>query len=266
MNLRRVCLFAAALALTTPAGAKPLAASLNVCADQLLLALADESQIAALGPLSRDKNLSRGWQRAENFPQAAGAEDIVRLKPDVLIMGRNDKPAARDLINRFGPPPLLIDLWQGFEQGKAQIRRVAAALEQPRRGETLVARIEAAELAARDAGRGRTALILGRGGYADGPDSLTASLMRAAGLMPVETGKPAGGFLSMEVLAGLKPDVVITSSSGYGSADQRAEFLRHPALQAMLAKARVITLPSTLIVCEASLPEALEALAAELRR
>ena len=246
--------------------AKPKVASLNVCADQLVLALADAAQIAALSPLSRDPNLSHGWRRAGEFRQAGGgAEEIIRLEPDVVLMGKHDKASTRELVQRLGPPVTLVELWQGFDHGKAQIRLVAAALDQRPRGEALIQRIAEAEAAAADAGRGRNALILGRGGYADGPASLTASLLAAAGLKPVETGQPFGGFVALELLVSMQPDIVVTASSGYGDNDQRAAFLRHPALQAMLERTHWIILPNALSVCEASLPEALDALAKQLR-
>ncbi len=46
--------------------------SFNLCADQLLLALADPGQIVALSRFSRDPGMSAAARKARSFPVASG--------------------------------------------------------------------------------------------------------------------------------------------------------------------------------------------------
>ena len=57
-------------------------ASLNMCTDQLLLALADSEQIAGLSPYARDRDRSFMATAADRFPVlSGGAEDVLVLAP-----------------------------------------------------------------------------------------------------------------------------------------------------------------------------------------
>src|SRR5262249_57003116 len=76
---------------------------------------------------------------------------------------------------------------------RAQIREVAALLGHPERGESLLARLDAARarLASVPRPNASTALLVGHGGYTEGPTSLAAGLIAEAGLKP-PAGAPAG--------------------------------------------------------------------------
>ncbi|MGZ3312385.1 MAG: ABC transporter substrate-binding protein, partial [Xanthobacteraceae bacterium] len=88
-----------------PAQAAGLAriASINLCTDQLLLPLADPAQILGLSHFSHD-----GWQswaadEARRFPSlSGGAEDVLVLKPDVVVASLFDKRATREILKAQG--------------------------------------------------------------------------------------------------------------------------------------------------------------------
>ena len=71
---------------------------MNVCTDQLLLTLADPEQILGLSRFSRD-----GWQSwaaddARRYPMlSGGAEDVLVLKPDIVVASLFDKRSTREL-------------------------------------------------------------------------------------------------------------------------------------------------------------------------
>ena len=75
-----------------PAAAKPQrVVSINLCADQLLVALAAPGQIAALSPLARDKRLSYVAGAARSLPVHRGtAEDIVKTQADLVLIRASD--------------------------------------------------------------------------------------------------------------------------------------------------------------------------------
>src|SRR4051812_21011611 len=94
----RLLLACAALAATfaAPAGAaeQPRAASMNVCTDQLLLTLADPEQILGLSRYARDRFQSWGAEYARGYRiLSGGAEDILMMRPDVVVASLFDKRA-----------------------------------------------------------------------------------------------------------------------------------------------------------------------------
>lgn len=254
------------LAGTAAHAAGPRVLSLNLCADQLLLALADPGQIVALSRFARDASLSAAAKEAERFPTAdGGIETVLRDRPDLVLAGPYDRLVTSGMLARQGIAVRIVPLWQGFAAGAAEIRGLAKALGHPARGAALVARIEAARRAASDAGAGRSALALGRGGYVDGADSLTASLLEAAGLRPA-IPDAHGRFVPLERLLQLDPQVLVLAEGRSAATDRGAALLRHPALRAWAAGRRTVALPPALTACPGpGLAEALDILAAGLR-
>ena len=60
--------------------------SLNLCADQLLIALADPPQIAGLSRNARDPALSAAALAARHFPIVhGGVEQMLLIAPDMLV-------------------------------------------------------------------------------------------------------------------------------------------------------------------------------------
>jgi iron complex transport system substrate-binding protein len=133
----------------------------------------------------------------------------------------------------------------------AQIREFAALVGHPDRGDALVGEIEAAR--ARLAAvrpPASTALLIGNGGYTVGPASLAAALMAEAGLKP-PPGAPAGygGYIPLEKLIVLHPDVLVMASAVEQPDGQGAVYLTHPALRALYPPERRIILPARYTLC-----------------
>src|SRR3546814_9461461 len=74
--------------------------SMNMCADQLLIELADRGQIAALTELSRDPVLSFHADRAQSYPVAdSSAEEVLMLRPDLVVSPPFQRQEALSLLN-----------------------------------------------------------------------------------------------------------------------------------------------------------------------
>ena len=247
--------------------------SINLCADELLLTLADPGQIVALSPYATDPRLSFVADEARAFRHdAAAAETVVDLKPDLVLAGRFTKRATRTMLTRLGYRLELLDSTRSIAASIEQIRTVAALVGHPGRGEALIARIEAAETAARAAAAGRapaTAVVYQRRGYVTGGDTLTGELLSIAGFANAGgtlAGK-TGGFVPLEKIVAGPPDYLVVASSSVHVEDQGTALLAHPALAALYPPAKRIVLPEKLTVCGGpSLPAALDWLAAEARR
>jgi iron complex transport system substrate-binding protein len=276
MRRRFACLFAvAALAVSNGAVSAtglPRVVSMNVCSDQLLLTLADPEQILGLSRYARD-----GWQswaadKARNYPiLSGGAEDVLVLKPDIVVASLFDKRATRELLKANGLHLAEFTVPRTLPEVKDQIREMGEVVQHQDRASAEIARLDAAIARAREAATGRhyRVLPLSRRGFVSGRDSLVSSLLTETGLLnPAgDLGIASGGFASLEAIVSLRPDFILVSEAGDRAEDDGRAFLLHPALQRFYPPDKRIVIPERLTVCGgAMLAEALDVLTAELKR
>lgn len=276
-GLRHVLMAAALLGsicASTPAysAEQPRIASINLCTDQLLATLADPEQILGLSPYARDP--ARSWDpaKAAQFPRLSGeAEDVLVLKPDIVVAGRYTKRATRELLKDKGLRVAEFDPARSFEDVKKQLRQMGALVKHPDRADVEIAKLDAAMTHAREAARRKPfrVLAVSRRGWVSGGDNLTTSLLSAAGLTNAggELGLKAGGYASLEAIVSLKPDFLLVTDSNDYAEDEGRAFLLHPALEKFYPASKRIVIPEKLTVCGGpTLAQALDRLAAELQR
>ena len=246
--------------------------SLNVCADQLVRALADRDQIAALSVYAADRGMSYLAPSADAFRHdTSSAEQVVAQSPDLVFAGTLTKRATRDMLGRLGYSVTLLAPARTVDQSVQQIRQVAALVGHPERGEALIAEIDAARARAKAAVTDArlTAAVYQRRGYVTGSGTLTGDLIATVGLID-GGGKLAGnigGFVPLEKIVANPPNVLIVSNGDQRAEDQGSALLSHPALAELYPPAKRIVLPERLTVCGGpSLPAAFDWLAAEARR
>lgn len=246
---RRLALPLIALTLGAAPAPPQRIVSLNLCADQYLLALADPRQIAALTSLARDPQMSAGAARAARLPVSKGsAEDVLALRPDLLIAspGRRRETMARlrgRAIATVDLPPA-----ESYADIVAQVRTVAAAVGHRDRGEALIARMDARLAALPPAlGRGRIAAYYQRRGFLTGTGTLIDELIARAGLVNLATrlGRVPLARLSLEQMARARPDFLIVETATDRVTDQGTEMLHHP----VLARIPRLRLPQAWTVC-----------------
>ncbi|HKT77579.1 MAG TPA: ABC transporter substrate-binding protein [Sphingobium sp.] len=225
-----------ALGLTGAAPAPPRrVVSLNTCADQYVLALADPGQIAALSPYGHDPELSAAVGKARHFPVLKRpAEEVLAIRPDLLV----GFPAGGTSV--VGAPPgqwrtLGLGSADGFGAIKAQVRQVAAALGHVGRGEALIARMERDLADLPRPRRGGVAAYYQRRGYMTGTGTLVDELIRRAGLtnLAAKLGKPALAQVPLEEMIAARPDFLIVEAGSEAVVDQGTEMLHHPVLRAI---------------------------------
>jgi iron complex transport system substrate-binding protein len=244
--------------------------SFNQCGDQLVLALADPQQIAGLSPYAADPSLSAAAEKARAFPRLDWqAESTIALGPDLVLIGQNDRPVTKHILRAQGLRLYEIALISDLDAARRQIKDVAALLGHPERGERLLADIDAARARLRAAPKPpwHSALLVNRGGYTAGERSLAAALLEEAGLKPPAGSPPGyGGYVPLEKLLMLRPDVIVLNSAPRES-DQGSYNLSHPALEALYPPERRVILPPRYTICGgAALVEAFDYLAAALAR
>jgi iron complex transport system substrate-binding protein len=260
-------------ACTAPVAAKaPRIASINVCTDQLLLALAEPQQILGLSPYSRDGARSWAAKEAARFPKLSGeAEDVLVLKPDIVVAGRFTRRATRELLKEKGVRVVEFDAVRSIADARAQIRRMGELVGHPERAQSEIERLDAAisRTRATVARTTQSVLAVSRRGWVSGSESLTTSLLAEVGLSNAASalGIRNGGFASLEAIINLKPDLLLLSDGGDDAEDQGKAFLLHPALQRLYPKEKRIVIPERLTVCGGPmLADALDRLTSELAR
>jgi len=249
----------------------PRITSMNVCTDQLLLTLAGE-QIQGLSRYARNAEQSWAASEARAYPiLSGGAEDILMLKPDIVLASQFDKRETRALLRQNGLRLVEFAVPRDLVDVKAQIREVGAMAGHSDRAEEEIARIDAAlERAKRAfANRHYRILPLSRRGWVSGDESLIGSLLKEIGLInaAAELGVSSGGFVSLESIVKLKPDFLLVSESGNRAEDDGRAFLLHPALEQFYPASKRIVVPERLTVCGGvMLADALDLLAQGVER
>ena len=131
----------ALLALVMPATARPLprVASFGLCADQMVLMLADRAQIASVSDQASGP-LSAFAARARGIPVNRGsAEEVIAAGAKVLIYSDSLGKRSADALAGFGVTAIGLPFADGWAEVDAMTRLVARALDQTARGEALVA-------------------------------------------------------------------------------------------------------------------------------
>jgi iron complex transport system substrate-binding protein len=253
--IRFILLLLSVLAVADHASAEPprRVVSFNICADQLVVALAAPEQIAGLSPYAADPTLSAVAEPARAFRRLQWhAESTISLDPDLVLVGPRDRSVTQRMLGALGFRVVSIELVSTIAAAREQIRNVAALLGHPERGDELLARLDAARarLAAAPRPHASTALLIGHGGYTEGAATLASALLAEAGLRPPPGAPPGmGGFVPLESLVVMRPDLLVTSSLIEVPHDQGSLYLTHPAVRTLYPPDRRIILPGRYTLC-----------------
>ena len=242
--------------------------SLGVYADQLLLALADPSQIVSLSREATDPAVSYYSNLATGFPGNRGkAEAIIGLAPDLVMAGPKTPERLRDQITSLGIRIIDVAPVATIDEAIDQIGEIAVVLGRVMEGRDLARLIEAARRQATRTNWGLTVVSFREGGMVPGDGSLMSDLLGVIGLNNVGQSLSGGdGRVPLEVLVSAPPDYLVVPDYDALGAGVMA-MLSHPAIDFLFPPASRIELPDRLTHCGGpSLPEALRRLASELNR
>lgn len=208
--------------------------SINLCADQLVLALADRGQIAGLTKNATDTEMSGEAAKARGLPLLSNsAEQILAIDPDLIVGMPASRSAALSALPEQTYPLLDLDTANTLGEIHMSIRQTAVAIGHRERGDALIARMQADLAGLSKPGRGRVAAYYQRRGYMTGTGTLIDELMTRVGLVNLagKLGKPPLSQLSIEEMVAAQPDYLIVESATDKVTDQGSEMLHHPALK-----------------------------------
>jgi len=237
--------------------------SLNLCSDQLLLALADPAEIVGVTSLARDCRISVQCDATQHVPAVRGtAEEVMALRPRLVLAGPTGATTAQDAARRRGIPLIKLPSTPDLGDIPAQVVQVADSVGHPDRGAALSAAFAARLAAFPQPGERRpVAAIYEPNGYSAGPDSLTSSVLARAGLQNWAALHRDQGRIPLERLIADPPDLLVTGEPGSDPSLAEA-MLWHPALLQRFAGRRV-TVPQRDLIC--GTPATLDAVEALVR-
>jgi len=232
--------------------------SQTVGTDELLLALADPEQIAALSPLARNPDFSAVADEARRYPVMAAngdAESVLKYRPTLVLCADYSRPELVAQLRQAGAHVEIFDRYLTLQDTYANIRRVARELGAEKRGEALIADCEARVQALRARLKGvRPARVIAPSTYGlipgdqttfqdlcdhVGAENLAATRAHLVGHAP----QPSEQMLAWEL------DYVVLAGADVPSA--LAPFRSMPPYQfmAVVRAGRVALLPPYLISC-----------------
>ncbi len=231
----------------------PAVVSIDYCADQYVLALADRGQIHGVSPRARQA-FSYHRERAADVPVVEPvAEAILHAGPDLVVRFWGGNQRLVSMLERVGVDTVNILYGHDTETIFGNLTKVASALGRTDEASGLIAdqRARIAALEARPRLNLR-ALYLTPSGTTGGAGTDVDGMIRLAGLenMAAELGYRGWRTVSLEELLMNPPDVFI--GSFFDDADvSRSSWspARHPRLARMMGDVRTVPVPGRFLSC-----------------
>jgi len=134
-------IFAALLSCHLVASAPKRVVSQTIGTDDVLLALAGPGQIAALSHLAHDPLYAPDANSAKKHPTLKGssAEDILRFKPDLVLMASFSPPDSVAVLKKAGIKLYIMEKYETLEDVYECLRQVGDLLEQRQKADKLIA-------------------------------------------------------------------------------------------------------------------------------
>lgn len=252
---RALCAVAAAMVIVPISaraeGHEPRVMSLDSCADQYVLALAPRASIVGLSyragaPDSYMRTAAVGLPR-----RRATFESLVSARPEVVVRLWGGDARLTAAFDRRGVRTVRLDDAADFDGVRANVRRVAQALDRREAGERLLARMDGQLKASAGAWKGERALYLTPGGYTAGSGTLIDAMLKASGLSNAAQG-PFFSPVPLETLVMTPPRAVVLGFFDLTRAgSDRWGPGRHAALKRATGDRTIASLPGAVVGCPA---------------
>ncbi|HEX3365365.1 ABC transporter substrate-binding protein [Phenylobacterium sp.] len=224
-------------------GAPQRIMSLNVCTDLLLLELAPRARIASVTFLAPEAAQAL-------FPGATAgvalnhgsAEDIVNVKPDLILDSGLSNPMIKRIAKRMGAPVVEVKNADSFADIRDVVRQVGAAVGEGARAEALIAQMDAelADLAAHPPARRLRVVAWSGGSSVPGKGSLTDAIITAAGAVNIAAQPGASeSTFGVEELLAAAPDALLYGGATLGRPSLLNDEGQHRAVRQLYAGRRI---------------------------
>lgn len=241
---------------------QPAVASINLCADQLLILLAEPEQILAVSNLAREAAGSHFVERARHLPVTDGnAEQILAMQPDLVIAGAYTTRYSVNLLRSLGTRVEILPIANSIEDMFSNLQRVAGWLGQQQKAAVMIkqlrSRLESVrsrqtQIANSRQGEQRSlAVVYDANGFTVGPATLRGEMLELAGWENVarQEGIETYGNLTLETLVKLSPHAIVESPYQGDSYSRAQRYAQHPVLRSSGIDPMIIRLDSSDTVC-----------------
>lgn len=237
----RAIILLGAIAWASAAAAAPeRVVSINLCTDIIAADLAAPGTLKSVFRLGRDPADSPVAEKLRDIPPNDGRiEDVLPFAPDLVLAHEWTAPFTLDLLARMGIPVAMVKDARSFDDIRANIRVVAAALHRVAEGEALIARFDAdMEAARRPSGSGPRAILYQDLGSAATPGSILGRILAHTGFRNVIGGDNAVGLVypGIEDVIALRPGLIALGIYRPDAPSQASALLAHPALRLYRAR------------------------------
>jgi iron complex transport system substrate-binding protein len=244
--------------------------SANLCADRLALDLVAPDRIVSVSALAFDPGISTVASRVGGLhANRGGAEEILALAPDLVLLGAFAPRGGAALLRRLGLAVHEVPLVQDLDGARRAILELAARLHVPARGAALVAALEArlADLPRPIREGERRAIAIQAGGWVAAAGTVPDSLFARLGIVNAAAGGAgASGMraLDAEGILALRPGLAAVERLPARGSSRAEELLSHRAL--VRAAPRRVDIPARDWICpDGALADAAAAIAGAAR-
>ena len=221
---------------------RPTIVSLNPCSDAILAEVADPAQVLAISHFSQNPaSSSMDLEKAAQYRSVSGsAEEVLALRPDVVVADEFVPPATRAAFTDLGIRLVQLPIVATVDQARQQVLELARLAGHESAGILLNAQIDAS-LARAAAPRGNlpvSAIVWQAGGIVPGRDTLVADMLAHTGftLQSAARGMVQADYLPLEAVLARPPRVILVAGDTQA---QENRLLSHPALDHMEGTRRV---------------------------
>jgi len=229
--------------------------STGLCADQLLLMMADRSQIASLSSFATDPNMSYMIDAVGDLPlNNSSVEEVIPFQPDLVVASSFAAWDTTRFLRRLGYEVKLLNLPTTLEETYTMLRDFGHWTGNEARAEKMVGQMKAEihAIQSRYAQRPQKSVIVySPNGYTIGANTLEDDILMQAGYRNLAAEMGIDGFqqISLERLIAAKPDLLYIDNNVINGDSLSSAYISHPALERAVAEKDHISIPTPLRIC-----------------
>ncbi len=229
--------------------------STGLCADQLLLLIADRSQIASLSSFVTDPNMSYMIDAVGDLPlNNSSVEEVIPYAPDLVVGSSFAAWDTTRFLRRLGYQVKLLSLPTTLEETYTLLRNFGEWTGNAARAELMIEQMKAEirAIQSRHAHRPeKTVIVYSPNGYTIGANTLENDILTKAGYRNLAAEMGIDGFqqISLESLIAANPDLLYIDSNVINSDSLASAYITHPALERAVAQKDYISIPTPLRIC-----------------
>jgi len=244
--------------LTIPLNAQERVISLDYCADQYVLALAERQNIVAVSP-SADSEYSYLASRSSGLAQIRpSGEEVLFSRPDLVVRQWGGGFGATAYLARFSTNIAQVLFGANLEIAAVNLGSIGESLGESEKAQKLIEELKDRLTRVRAPLEPQSelprAIYVTPGGLTTGADTFVHEVMIAAGVinMAADGGQRGWRELNLEAIALDPPDLVIAAFFDLRSARvNHWSVARHKFLREVMEKTPTVMLPAAQLACSA---------------